>query len=122
MDPVTVDTSTPGCAHEHKSARQGRIGFGNDLPRLWLAVERTSAFEATYYSWDGEHPVTVEPGTHLRLDATDYSYAGPEFGPGIGWHRFCVLDGPMAGHCLAVTVDDPIPPPATLQPIDSSSG
>ncbi len=109
------------CEHGHRSVRPDRIGLGGPSsgpwPRLWLVVEPTAAYETTGLGWDEDAPMTIEQGTRLRLDASDYSWVGPEFGPGIGWHRFYVLDGLLADRCVVITVDDPLPPPDSLMPL-----
>lgn len=106
------------CGHIHQPVGQDRLGFGPEPPTGWARdyrVRETTSVRLADEVLFGEDKLTIEPGVRLRWDATDFYFAGPEFGPGVGWHRFAVIDGPLADHCVAVLVDDPLPPPDSLE-------
>lgn len=108
------------CGHAHQVVGQDRLGFApgsaDGLPRDYRVRTATVAREAHEILF-GQEELILEPGARLRWDATDYYFAGPEFGPGVGWHRFAVVTGELAGHCVAILVDDPLPPPDTFEPV-----
>jgi hypothetical protein len=109
------------CTHGHRSYSQDRTGFGygplDVLAEEWVATESLAVARATGPAIGDVVDDRVEAGTHLRLDASDYIYIGPEFG-GYGWHRFAVLDGPLAGECVLVMIGpEPAAPPPQLQPV-----
>ena len=107
------------CGHAHLVVGQDRIGFGADrLARHWRVAQATAGVLDRH---DGEKAVQFEipPGTHIRLHASDLLWAGLEFGPGAGWHRFAILDGPFAGACVTVDIgSDPAPPPPSMIAIE----
>jgi hypothetical protein len=50
----------------------------------------------------------VAAGTHLRLDQTDFTVGtGNDMGDAWIEQRFLVLDGPLAGECVAFVADRP---------------
>jgi hypothetical protein len=94
------------CPHEHDLDQCGP-GYRAPAARWWYVAEEVTAFRARK-DWGRTEGVRVAAGTHLRLDQTDFTL-GTANDWGDAWidQRFLVLDGPLAGECVAFVADEP---------------
>ena len=102
------------CGHSHQLWGE-HPGQRNLEPALWRVVE---AVETRTPEWE---KLTLEPGTLLRHDQSDWTQqgcAGCE--ATFVWERFAVLDGAHASKCVEFSIIEPAPGqtavPAEVQP------
>lgn len=93
------------CGHEHDLDRC-RPGYRGPAARWWRVVEDVVADRAGR-SYSRTERVDVPAGTHLRLDQTDYSLLVADMSQAWIDQRFLVLDGPLAGECVAFVAREP---------------
>jgi len=104
FQPSYMDESP--CLHEH-DLNQCPPGYRAPAARWWHVVEDVVAFRARKFYGRGER-VHMAAGTHLRLDQTDFTVGtGNDWGDAWMDQRFLVLDGPLAGECIAFGADEP---------------
>lgn len=94
------------CLHEH-DRDQCPPGYRVPATRWWHVVEDVVACRARR-DWRRTEHVHVTAGTQLRLDQTDFTF-GSSCDWGDAWidQRFLVLDGPLAGECIAFVAHEP---------------
>lgn len=101
--PVWVDREC-GKRHLVIEAEVGELVTA-DAPRTWRVVVPFRDAEAE-----------IPTGTLLRYDQRDYDSSLRH----VGWDRFRVLDGPLAGICVTVHVPMPASPvSADLAPVET---